>query len=98
MHGMEPANNRKTTGGGVFVRGRSGNLWGRPAGALNRLVEHPKYRAAVKRKLLAGTLSEKLEILLWHFAYGRPAQQIEVSGGFDHAQYLAAKTPDQEAS
>jgi hypothetical protein len=56
---------------------------GRQPGSLNKatiemkqacaeLVDDPAYRAKLKQRLLAGTLSPALESLLWYYAKGRP--------------------------
>lgn len=63
---------------------------GRPKGVPNkatqevreiarRLVDDPKYRAALKKRLIAGEASV-MESTLWHYGYGKPKEQIEHIG------------------
>jgi hypothetical protein len=62
---------------------------GRRPGSLNKatievkqacaeLVDDPAYRAKLKQRLLAGTLSPALESLLWYYAKGKPREDIGV--------------------
>ena len=61
---------------------------GRPKGGLNKttievrnaaraLVEDPSYRAELSKRLIAGT-APHMETLLWHHAYGKPKDVVEV--------------------
>ena len=70
-----------------FRPGQSGNPRGRTPGTVikrtievrdlcNRLVDDPKYRASLRRRLLAGTAGA-MEVLLWHYAYGKPIARVE---------------------
>lgn len=64
---------------------------GRPKGLLNKttqaaqdfargIVESADYRAALQAKVRAGTLAPAVESMLWHYAYGKPKESIEISG------------------
>jgi hypothetical protein len=35
------------------------------------LVESPQYRAHLERRLISGQIAPAIEVMLWHFAYGR---------------------------
>src|SRR5687767_4905891 len=70
-----------------FRPGQSGNPRGRTAGTLtrktievrdicNRLVDDPEYRAALAKRLMAGTAGS-VEILIWHYAKGKPVDRVE---------------------
>lgn len=61
---------------------------GRPKGALNRttievreaaraIVDDPDYREALKIRLILGQASH-METLLWHYAYGKPKETVEI--------------------
>lgn len=73
--------------GRPFQRGNTG----RPKGAKNkqtveiremarRLVNDAAYRRALKKRLQDGELSPPMETLLWHYAYGKPSDKVEVTG------------------
>jgi hypothetical protein len=58
---------------------------GRPRGAKNhtteearrwarKILESPKYRASLRKRLLAGK-APHIEVLLWHYGYGKPREQ-----------------------
>ena len=60
---------------------------GRPKGALNKvtvaakgfckqLADDPAYRESLQRRLLKGTLAPGLEMMVWHYAYGKPKDLI----------------------
>lgn len=66
---------------------------GRPKGRLNEktlavqefarsFVEDAEYRAALKTRLLIGE-ANAVEAMLWHYAYGKPKDTIEIQGGLD---------------
>jgi Family of unknown function (DUF5681) len=106
---MSPVKNSTTTGGGHtrFRPGVSGNPKGRPPGAKNRatrevkafahrVLSDPIYRRNFLRRMRSLEPPAHLETLLFHYAFGKPAQSVELSGGFNHAEYLASKSPDQE--
>jgi hypothetical protein len=72
-----------------FPRGVSGNPRGRLRGAPNkatqevralarRLVEDRDYQASVRQRLRAGEAGA-LEPLLWHYAYGKPKDAVELT-------------------
>ena len=62
---------------------------GRPKGVSNKatiearqacaeLVDDPAYRATLKARLVAGTLSPAVECLIWYYAKGKPKEQLDV--------------------
>jgi len=74
----------------TFQPGRK-KTGGRPAGTPNRvtleakevaakLVDDPEYRREFKRRLLAGKLAPALEVMVWHFAYGKPRETVALEG------------------
>lgn len=64
---------------------------GRPKGRLNNatlearqfahgLVSSRAYRDNLKSRLMAGTLPPALESMLFHYAYGKPPEKVELTG------------------
>ncbi len=73
---------------GRFPKGVSGNAAGRPRGVENRATTEVKtfarsfvgdeaYRANLRDRIMAGN-APHLETLLWHYAYGKPADNVEL--------------------
>lgn len=70
-----------------FCPGQSGNPRGRTPGTLTRktievreicnsLVDAPEYRDALRQRLIAGTAGG-VEVLVWHYAKGKPVDRVE---------------------
>lgn len=64
---------------------------GRPRGVANKatvevkslaqgLLSSPEYQASLVARLNAGELAPAVESLLWHYAYGKPKETVEVTG------------------
>lgn len=64
---------------------------GRPPGVPNKvtlevreiargLVEDPGYLAALRTRLALGTCSPPVEQMIWHYAYCKPKEFVEVTG------------------
>ena len=74
----------------MFQRGVIQPGGGRPKGSINKatkamkeftrkLVESPTYRLKLKKQLEARTLEPAIEQMLWHYAYGKPKETLDVS-------------------
>jgi hypothetical protein len=72
---------------GIFPHPNPG---GRPIGARNKatvahekfcraILESQEYRASLRRRILADTLSPVIEALLHHYAYGKPKLQVHLT-------------------
>ncbi len=72
----------------TFKRGHKG-MGGRPPGSLNRTtlevrefarhqIEDPEYQAGLRRRMIAGK-APQMEMLLFHYAYGKPVERHEVT-------------------
>lgn len=70
-----------------FRPGQSGNPRGRTPGTLtrkttevrdicNRLVDDPEYREALRKRMISGSAGS-IEILIWHYAKGKPVNRVE---------------------
>lgn len=47
------------------------------------IVDDPVYRANLAERAREGKLAPPVEVMLWHYAKGKPKETIEVSGGLD---------------
>lgn len=45
-----------------------------------RMVENSKYLTGIRKRLREGDLHPGVETMLWHYAYGKPKETVEVSG------------------
>jgi hypothetical protein len=87
-----------------FRPGESGNPRGRTPGTqtkrtievreiCNRLVEDPEYRFALRERMIKGTAGS-VEILIWHYAKGKPVERVETGapGAFAHLTDVELRT------
>ena len=47
------------------------------------IVDDPQYRTKLLARARAGTLAPAVECMLWHYAKGKPKDQVEHSGRFE---------------
>ena len=45
------------------------------------IVDDPTYRKTLVARAKAGELAPALEAMLWHYAYGKPKEQVQHAGG-----------------
>jgi hypothetical protein len=57
--------------------------------ACAELVDDPIYREKLKARLMKGKLAPALESMLWHYAKGKPKEQIVISADKTLAQLIA---------
>lgn len=43
------------------------------------LLDSLEYQKSIKDRIKTGTLPAAVEIMLWHYAYGKPMEQIELN-------------------
>lgn len=44
-----------------------------------QMLQSQTYRDDLERRLLSGTLAPAIETMLWHYAYGKPIEQINLN-------------------
>ena len=64
--------------------------------ACARLVDSKSYRAALKRRLLNGKVAPAMEVLLWHYAHGKPADEIKLDATLRRGADAVSKMSDEE--
>ncbi len=63
------------------------------------MVNDRTYQKRFWRAFIARTLSEKLETLVWHYAFGKPVATVNVGAAGDLAELLAMRlSPPQPAT
>lgn len=61
-------------------------------------MDDPRYRAALKKRLIAGTLAPAVETMLWFYSKGKPKDRVEFGADKSLAQLCIEAingTPDQ---
>lgn len=56
------------------------------------ILESDEYRAKLRTRALAGDLPPAVETMLWHYAYGKPAETLNVNTGAE--DYSALTTTE----
>lgn len=95
---------RPAVSGKPFRPGQSGNPEGRKKGVPNkatrevrqlarRLVEDREYQANVRQRLRAGEAGA-LEPLLWHYAYGKPKEVVDLTATGVSIVFESTLNPD----
>jgi hypothetical protein len=44
-----------------------------------QIVNSPEYRASLLRRIVQGALPPQIEAMLWHYSYGKPTEQVQVT-------------------
>lgn len=65
------------------VEDRRGNLYfkidiERARKVIAEILDDPEYLRQLKRRALGGVLAPAVEIMLWHYMYGKPAENVNV--------------------
>ena len=72
MKGRKTGGRRKGTSNKVTVEARA---------VCAAIVDDPTYRKTLVARAKAGELSPAIEAMLWHYACGKPKEQVEHAGG-----------------
>ena len=59
-----------------------------------RLCNDPEYLASIEARAKAGKLPPGVEIMLWHYAHGRPKVQLELSGSVNGRDVATMSTDE----
>lgn len=71
------AKGRKTGG---RTRGTLNKTTADVAAAARALVEDSVYQVGFKARLQTGDLPPAVEAMLWHYAYGKPTEHLQLAG------------------
>jgi len=88
-----------------FKAGASGNPHGRPKGALNKatrdirafaraMLEDPAYIESLRKRMARGTAGQ-VENLIYHYAYGKPRETLELTTGAAPLRILTDAAGDE---
>jgi hypothetical protein len=62
-----------------------------------QVVRDPLYRERLMKRAQMGVLAPAVEQLLWHYAYGKPADRVEISRGPDLSDLTEEELADRAA-
>jgi len=68
---------RAKTGGRVKGTPNAGS--GEARTTARRLLKSPTYMKRLGRRLRSGDIAPQMEVLLWHYAFGKPTDTLDVS-------------------
>jgi hypothetical protein len=60
-------------------------------------LESPEYETSIRLRILSGSLPPGVEMMLWHYAYGKPAEQVEVDVTINESKRAELASATDEA-
>lgn len=57
------------------------------------LLNSEEYRASLRDRIKSKTLSPAVEVMLWHYGYGKPPETVEIT---DNRGDVSQMTPEQQ--
>ena len=72
-------------------RGAMGALTKQAREAASRILDSAEYLMSLKTRANEGTLPPPVEIMLWHYRYGKPKDQIVITQGEENLTELTTE-------
>lgn len=60
-----------------------------------KIIRDAKYRETLEKRAKAGVLAPAVEQMIWHYAYGKPADRVEISRGPDLSDLTEEELADR---
>lgn len=78
--GNPPGRPKGTPKTGGRTKGTPNKATAEAKSLCQRLVTDRAYRASFRMRFKAGELPPPLEAMVWHYAYGKPTEHVQVDG------------------
>lgn len=79
-NGKRPGRKKGTPKTGGRAKGTPNKVTAEARDICRAFLESAPYRVTLKDRIEAGRLPPAVETMLWHYAYGKPKEEIELTG------------------